>query len=308
MESKTLTLEQEQALTQWREDWLALGTSTEAADRHRTEAALSSMYELLERPAPSFEWVATPLELLQCSVRRSVVIAPPKFGMLFSTDPIGDSVDALRDSLGGIFVQNLCVGLKEDMGRTLRSTLTDSLGENVHASFWEPVEERVFSEVRGGLLERLSLLGERVVARVLSEAGVSAAYQPIIEQRLGMLLSCSGTTTMTVQDREGWFQLFWAFAGQQDVHWVGFYRFCEEVLGVQYDRETSRRLALWAELCHSGWWAPYERYCICADRCARPTMMNAEPPEAPSKFWGRLSGSVARSFGEVMRGARDGAR
>jgi hypothetical protein len=308
MAIEKLTSEQERALLQWRDEWIALGTSNEPADRKRTEAAISSMYEVLERPAPRFEWVATPLELLHRSVKHSAEILPPKIRMLVSSDPFGDSVDALRDSLGGILAQRLLVKLKEDMGKVLRATLADELGEYVHSALRDPVHARIFSELREELYERLSSLRVRIVAGVASESGISEAYLPILERRLGMLLACSGTVTMTLPEPAGPLHLFWAFTGQQEVYWVGFYAFCQAVLGARYDPETSRRLALWVEACHSGWWAPYDGYCICADRCARPTMMNAELPDAPATFWGRVSSSLARSFGEFVRGVGDGAR
>ncbi len=55
-----MTPEQEAELPRFRAKWLAIGSSTEPADRPRAEAAISTMYAMLNRPPPRFRWELSP--------------------------------------------------------------------------------------------------------------------------------------------------------------------------------------------------------------------------------------------------------
>lgn len=55
-----LIAKQERDLIAYREEWLAIGRSTAPADRPTAEAAITSMYSLLEKPKPYFWWCDGP--------------------------------------------------------------------------------------------------------------------------------------------------------------------------------------------------------------------------------------------------------
>jgi len=56
------------------------------------------------------------------------------------------------------------------------------------------------------------------------------------------------------------------FYGNHDAYWIAYYLFCKR-LGVQYTLHATKCLDWWASLARScGWWWPYERVCIVADR------------------------------------------
>lgn len=58
-----------------------------------------------------------------------------------------------------------------------------------------------------------------------------------------------------------------SFWGAQDAYWIAYYKFCNEVVGVEYKEEDKEILNFWSEIAQScGWWWPYEGACVISDR------------------------------------------
>lgn len=58
-----------------------------------------------------------------------------------------------------------------------------------------------------------------------------------------------------------------SFWGQHEAHWIAFYLFCADVLGVEYEPKRDKQLRLWAEVARScGWWWPYRGSCVISER------------------------------------------
>ena len=61
--------------------------------------------------------------------------------------------------------------------------------------------------------------------------------------------------------------------GQQEQYWIGFYRFMELTLKIQYDPEKSTHLGWWQDIAESAnWWFPYEGFCFVSERPIRCTI------------------------------------
>jgi uncharacterized protein DUF6745 len=65
-------------------------------------------------------------------------------------------------------------------------------------------------------------------------------------------------------------------AGQHEAHWIAFFAFCRDVLGVQYEPEASHRLLLWEQIAQScGQFAPYQDRVIVSER-PQEQVLNAD--------------------------------
>lgn len=67
---------------------------------------------------------------------------------------------------------------------------------------------------------------------------------------------------------ENWVYQHTSFWGQQDIYWIGFYKFCEYI-GCQYKKEDSALLEDWFQLSKSCmWWYAYSNVCLISDKPA----------------------------------------
>lgn len=65
-----------------------------------------------------------------------------------------------------------------------------------------------------------------------------------------------------------------SFWGSQDMYWVAFYKFGEEI-GVKYDAEDSALLETWNQIAKScSWWYPFTQACVV---CERPSEIHMTP-------------------------------
>jgi hypothetical protein len=71
MKIEALTKQQEKKLVAWREEWWALGVSTDPVDQGRAEAALTEMYAVIGKPRPRFVWCDSPAGCILSRRRES---------------------------------------------------------------------------------------------------------------------------------------------------------------------------------------------------------------------------------------------
>jgi hypothetical protein len=197
-------------------------------------------------------------------------------------------VDRLQDSFGGDLVDFLWDPLKKSLNATLHASIENSTGERVWGALWKPLEDSLEASLFFPLRDRLRDMLRAGDPRVLPPAdGRSSKSLPA---ELGvLLLKSSGRHSALIGFYGGTARhLHWAFAGQHDAYWVAFYLFCEQALGVRYAPEQRRRLGLWADLCESGWWVPYDTWCICVDRPAAIEMERIPDPRRPERVTERF--------------------
>jgi len=285
-----LTSEQERQLAAWREQWFQIGVCTQPADRRKAENAISALYAEIGRPAPRFLWVPSPPAALAEALRHTREVIPR------GRQP----EDRLRDSLGGVLVDSLWDPLKKSLNASLHYALDDSVGEHVYDALWKSLENSLegslFFPLRNGLSTLLRARDPRILPETFKSELLNGPGDFTDDPQVSLLtvlgdklLATSGrfSAVFGLEEGEPW-RLHWAFCGQHDVHWVTFYLFCEQVLGVRYEPVYSRQLKFWADLCESGWWAPYDTWCICVERPSVVQMERVPDPQRPGRTTERL--------------------
>ena len=127
---KRLTTSQESRLVEYREEWLAIGRSTEPADRPKAEAAIGALYALIGEAPPYFWWVDG-----------------PAVGSLVKTI----FRDNLGANLGANLRDNLVANLWDNLGANLRTNLRANLFWHFwgqHESAWPAYYHFCDSEIR----------------------------------------------------------------------------------------------------------------------------------------------------------------
>ena len=131
-----LTSEQEAAMHAYRAEMLALGRSTDKADRPRAEAAIVRMYSRLGRPAPLFLWFDGPAT---GSMARALLN-----GSKFARDNLGANLGAnLWANLGDNLGANLGDNLGANLGDNLRDNLGDNLRDNLGDNLWDNLRDNL---------------------------------------------------------------------------------------------------------------------------------------------------------------------
>jgi len=127
-----LTADQESRLAEFRDKWIAIGLSTEPADRPRAEAAIRIMYRSAGLAEPNkIVWCGSPLFL------------EGKFSQAVG-DSVGDSVaDSIRD-----FVQlSAWDSVRDSVSDSVWDSVWASVGASVGASVWDSVWPSVRASV-----------------------------------------------------------------------------------------------------------------------------------------------------------------
>ena len=106
----------------FREECLAIGRSTEPADRPKAEAAISKMYELMGWKQPRFWWSDGPAI---GSIVRTLL-----------KDKGANLGDNLGDNLRANLWDNLWANLGDNLGDNLWANLRANLGDNLDWGFW----------------------------------------------------------------------------------------------------------------------------------------------------------------------------
>ena len=134
---ESLTSEQAQAMLAYRAKWLAIGRSTEPANRPAAEKAITRMYELLGHAAPRFWWSDGPAV---GSIVRTLITSEKKGANLGANlrDNLGANLgDNLRADLWANLGANLGANLRANLGDNLRDNLGDNLRDNLWDNLWD---------------------------------------------------------------------------------------------------------------------------------------------------------------------------
>ena len=144
-----LTQEQKELLSVYRDKWLAIGLSTDPANRAEAERGVWLAYELARLEKPKVVWCLSPLsagltryallkidKLEPASVRDSV------------RDSVGDSVRAsVRASVGDSVWASVWDSVRDSVGDSVRASVRASVGDSVWASVWDSVGDSVRASV-----------------------------------------------------------------------------------------------------------------------------------------------------------------
>jgi hypothetical protein len=241
-----------------RNEWLAVGLSTEPASRPAAEAAVCRLYEMAGAPPPAFEWVASPLAAL-----RAVQANRSRY----------HAVQPLRQLVGR------CVGQWPVAARlaSLESSLRSRLDARVRRA-------AVAWPGWGAGTGTLSMYGpEDAVLSGISDRSVVVvtAGQSLRGTLAGALVApLRAALAQAVGKDAGQDQLdpaggVIAFRGQHDAAWVGYYDIRRRAGFGGYASADLGELDVWAALARSaGWWWPGEGLCVMAER---PATVHTEP-------------------------------
>lgn len=291
---ESLTIEQQQLLPRFRDEWWRWGTCTDHADRAKSETAILAMRaEIGVTRRPVFLWCESPAT----SLMALRVIKSPQWST-FLKDNFGDPTPGrdLMDSLRG--------GLRASLGESLKDLLSASLWEALRASLGESLNDSLRASLKGspGASLRDSLwislvaslrtsLGESLGESL--EDSLEASLEDSLGDSLGALLSASlwgslmvslGTSlgaslgespSASLRGSDLTKDLGYEWWGQHDSYWIAFYLFCRDIVGVKYDKKRSRQLDMWRDIAQSCcWWWPYDNYVIISERPTSVRMDN----------------------------------
>lgn len=126
-----LTKEQHQAMLAYRDDWLAIGRSTETADRDTAERVFADMYKALGRDKPRVWWYDGPASAIEAKKDVGTSI----WGSIVTN--FGDNLKAsLGSSLKDNFAARLIDNIGVSIGDSLMGNLWRHLGDKLRASLW----------------------------------------------------------------------------------------------------------------------------------------------------------------------------
>jgi hypothetical protein len=251
-----LTKEQAERLPKFRDEYLQHGINCAPADRPRAEAAFARAYKAIGKEMVPVIWVDSPITASLCFHALSNL----KFTDTASS-PLDDESEkllraSLRDSLWDSLGASLRASLGDSLGDSLRASLEDSLWTSLGAS----LRDSLWASLRASLRDSLwDSLGASLGDSLGDSLGAS------LRDSLGASL---GDSKIKAQLTYWW--------GQQDIYWIGFYKFCAD-LGVQYEASAADRLDIMHEISMSCmWWYPRDGVIIA---CERPLAVNFDERE-----------------------------
>ena len=259
---ESLTPQQEQAMLAYRAKWLAIGRSTEPANRPAAEKAITRMYELLGHAAPRFWWSDGPAV---GSIVRTLITSEKKGENLGANlwanlrTNLGTNLGAnLRANLGANLWANLAANLRANLWDNLRTNLLDNLGANLGANLRDNLGDNLGANLGANLGDNLwanlrDNLGDNLRANLGANLGAN------LRDNLGANLGAN------LRDNASWHN--W---GSHEAHWPAYYNWPDAELRKMFSDSDREKLALWLTLAEgTGWWEPYQNVVF---MCERPSI------------------------------------
>jgi hypothetical protein len=242
-----------------RNEWLAVGLSTESADRSAAEAAVGRLYDMAGAVPPAFEWVPSPLAALQ-AVRaarsRYLVIQPPRqlVSQRMAQWPL-----AVR-------LASLVTSLRSRLDARIRRSAVawpHSLGASSGTVLMYRPEDAV-----------LSGISHRDIMVVTVGQSLHATLTDAVAAPLRAALAQAAGKAADDNEPRPTDSLI-AFRGQHEAAWIGYYDARRRAGFGGYAAADLGELGAWAALARStGWWWPGEGLCVMAER---PVAVHTEP-------------------------------
>ena len=265
---ETLSQHQQERFTEFCDKWIAIGLSTEPAQREKAEAAIRLMYQRAKLPTPhKIVWCGSPLSqsltraiILDRNVGASVGASVRNAVKASVRDAVGDAArDAVRASAeasvrasGGNAVRNVVEASSVEassVGASVRNAVRASVGASVRASVRDVVEASVRNAVEASA----------VGASVRNAVGVSVG--DVVEASVGDVVEASGRDVVGASVRNA---VGASGYGQHDAPWLSFYDYFREVCSLK--KETDALLGLLELAKHAGWYLPHQHVCWVSER------------------------------------------
>lgn len=249
-----LTKDQERALKEYCEQWMAIGCSTEPADRPTFERAVTMFYTKLGKKTPFFWWNDGP-------ATGSIIRTLLRGGNL--RDNLGNNLwvnsgDSL--DLGDNLRANLRVGndLKDDLWNnlgSLRASLGDNLGDALRADLGNNLWANLWDNLRDNLRD---ILRDILRDGLLNDLGANLWDSLGADLRVNL----SGDLRDNLKDN-----LRWWFWGAHEAAWIAYYLWPHTAIRPMHSEAQMELLNAWVAISKSaGWWQPYEGICFVCER------------------------------------------
>jgi hypothetical protein len=132
----SLTPKQAARMAEIRDRWIAIGLSTEPADRPRAEAAIRAMYRQAELAEPRIVWCGSPVSM---ALTRALLLQSNSMW-----DSVGVSVlDRVRDSVWDSVGDSVWAVVRGSVGVSVLDRVRDRVQARVWAVVWESVRDSV---------------------------------------------------------------------------------------------------------------------------------------------------------------------
>jgi hypothetical protein len=241
-----------------RNEWLAVGLSTEPADRPAAEAAIGRLYEMAGAAPPAFEWVASPLAAL-----HAVQAARSRYPAI-ETRFVADQ--SWRERPVAARLASLETGLRSRLDTRIRRAAVawPSAWRADSGTVWMYCPE---DAVLSGISDR------SIVVVTVGQSLRGTLTDSVVAPLRAALARAIGKAAD--DDRLTSAGGIIAFRGQHDASWVGYYDTRRRAGLGGYACADLSELDVWATLARSaGWWWPGEGLCVMAER---PLAVHTEP-------------------------------
>ena len=224
---------QAQQLTVLLDEWLAIGLSTQPADRGRAEAGVGMAYRATDlEPPVHLIWFDSPL---------AGALATSWFARgLGSSTPRG-SLRQIKEQVKAQVAALVAEGAGHEVGEPVRDRVRDRVLTRIERQVWHQVGEDAWQQVRSRIWSALDLR-----LRALVNEPISAQLTSQLRSQVAALA-----------------QLRHCATGQFDASWVGFYE-TFRALGLTGVTDELAGICTLTQSC--GWWWPFKGLCILTER------------------------------------------
>jgi hypothetical protein len=295
-----LTAEQTARMPEWRDRWIAIGLSTERADRARFERAIPACYAAANLPPPQrVVWVSSPFVMALAapmaghllgkgaSLRGAVHYAVRGAVDIAVGDAVGGAVrgavdGAVRGAVDGAAAHGAVHGAVRDavsaVGDAVDGAVHGAVGDAVGASVRGAVDIAVaHGAVRDAVRDAVSGAVHGAVYEAVRDAvrdAVGDAVHNAVHGAVGAVRDAVGDGDGAVRDavdeiRKNWFK----YLGGQ--FWVGgwywgspaYVSFFREVCGLDLGDDMAFRAQAYEDTATSaGWWWPHTDFVMAVER------------------------------------------
>jgi len=258
-----LTPEQEAELPFFRQRYLDLACGGQRIDRTALQSALNDAYALIGKSAPQLFIFDSPAA---CMLALKI-FDMPKRGQLQSQlwsqlwsqlgSHLGSQLrDQLWDQLNDQLGDQLQSQLSDQLGSQLRDQLGGQLWSQLGDQLWDQLGSQLGSQIRGQLWDQLgSQLGSQIRDQLWNQLSGQLRDQ--------LWLQLWDQLTDQLGNQKIWNSNFlW---GSQDLYWIAFYRFCQNIGGNYGDAGTKLDI-IEAISTQCEWWWPYENIVVVSQK------------------------------------------
>ena len=243
-----LTKEQKSKLPEYRDKWMAIGLSTEKADRPTAEAGIERAYKIAGLQKPKIVWTLSPLS---SGIARDIVFHLKKSASV-QESVLTSVLTSVRDSVW------------DSVGDSVRVSVRDSVRDSVGDSVWDSVLDSVLASVRDSMRDLMwDSVRDSVGDSVRDSVRDSVLASVLASMRASMRASVGDPVQAPMWDSV-WDSVLASGHGQHDADWLGFYEYFNNVL--KLDKQTEKLSGLWMIAKSAGWFLPHKNICWVSER------------------------------------------